>query len=198
MSSWKEGLGLLEGHLPPNPPLFQVHGYLPVALLRYDPEDAWELSRQLDLMASRLEARGRRLVRVSLAAILWEAVDRSDPPDAFDKLCDVERAEGFEAAQGDVGRALTPEGTRLPHFPARVAARLLALDPARDIAFLLRVGALAPGFFPVHKLVEMLPDSLTVPTVLCYPGLRDGQTGLRLLGAEAPEVASSYRVNIYG
>lgn len=58
MSSWKEGLGLLEGHLPPNPPLFQVHGYLPVALLRYDPEDAWELSRQLDLMTSRLETHG--------------------------------------------------------------------------------------------------------------------------------------------
>lgn len=199
MSSWKVELALLESHLPPNPPQFWKHEYLPVALLRYDPEDAWELSRQLDLMGSRLEACGRRLVRISLAEILWQAIDRSDPPDAFEKLCADERLKGFEAAQRTVGLALDPKtSTRLPSFPARVGARLLALDPNRDIAFLVRAGAFAPGFFPMNKLVEQFPAGVKVPTVLCFPGHRHSHTNLSLLDTADLEVATSYRVKIYG
>jgi hypothetical protein len=201
MSSWKEGLTQLERELPPNLPLFQVHESLPIAILRYDPPDEWELRRQLSLLASRLEARGRRMVRLSLADVLWEAVDRSDPPDAFTKICEKERANGFDEAHADVGRALNPNTAVNPRartFAQRVGARLMSLDPGRDIAFLVRVGALGPNLYPVHNLVEHFPREVRVPTVLCYPGQRDGQTGLIFLGLPHREANGSYRVNIYG
>lgn len=181
--------------------MFQVHESLPVAILRYDPGDAWELQRALTLLGSRLDAKGRRLVRVSMAEVLWACVDRHDPPDAFDTLCATERTEGFEAAHRAAGRALDPNTRNNPHartLPQRLGERLAALDPERDIAFLTRVGALGPGLYPVHNLVEHLPNTLRVPTVLCYPGLRHGQTGLSFLTLPQRETTSSYRVHIYG
>jgi len=201
MDSWKAGLARLEEELPPNPPLFRVHASLPVAILRYDPGDEWELQRQLGLLASRLHGRGRRLVRVSLAKLLWESIDRSDPPDAFEKLCDTERREGFDAAQVAAGRALAPNTANSPRartFAQRIGERLLALDPESDIAFLVRVASLGPNLYTVSKLVEQFPKEVRVPTVLCYPGRREGQTGLVFLDLPNREATGSYRVNIYG
>jgi len=201
MHSWKAGLARLEEELPPNPPLFRVHESLPVAILRYEPGDEWEFRRQLGLLASRLDGRGRRLVRVSLASVMWESIDRSDPPDAFEKLCDMERREGFDAAQVAVGRALAPNTANNPRartLAQRIGEKLLALDPDRDIAFLVRVASLGPNLYTVSKLVEQFPKEVRVPTVLCYPGRRDGQTGLVFLDLPNREATGSYRVNIYG
>lgn len=178
-----------------------MHESLPVAILRYEPGDEWEFRRQLGLLASRLDGRGRRLVRVSLASVMWESIDRSDPPDAFEKLCDMERREGFDAAQVAVGRALAPNTANNPRartLAQRIGEKLLALDPDRDIAFLVRVASLGPNLYTVSKLVEQFPKEVRVPTVLCYPGRRDGQTGLVFLDLPNREATGSYRVNIYG
>jgi hypothetical protein len=199
--SWKAELDRLEADLPPNAARFQVHESLPVAILRYDPDQEWELRRQLTLLGSRLEQRGRRLARVSLAEILWDAIDRDDPPDAFANLCALEQRAGFDKAQEQAGRALTPDTSKRPRaklYSQRVADRLAALDPARDIAFLVRAAALGPGIYPVSKLVDQLQNKVRVPTVLCYPGRREGQTGLVFLNLPGRDALGSYRVNIYG
>lgn len=201
MSSWKAKLELLESHLPPNPPQFQVHASLPVAILRYDPAQEWELRRQLTLLAGRLEARGRRLVRVSLADVFWSCLQDYDPPDAIEKLTNLERDEGFDAAQRHCGNALNPNLRDRPDlvtFAQAVADRLAPLDPQRDIAFLVRAAVLGPWIYPVSSLVDNLQGRVQVPTVLCYPGRRDGQTGLVFLDLPEREALGSYRVNIYG
>ena len=201
MHSWKTELDRLEADLPPNPPRFQVHESLPLAILRYDPENEWELRRHLTLLGSRLQARGRHIVRISLADLVWEALDRDDPPDSFAKFCELERREGFEAAHIQAGRALAPNKTQRPRARAlseRVAAKLAALDPLKDIAFLTRAASLGPGLYPVSKLVDQLQGHLKVPTVLCYPGRREGQTGLVFLNLPERDASGSYRVNIYG
>ena len=201
MSSWKAELERLESHLPPNPPQFHVHASLPVAILRYDPAQEWELRRQVTLLAGRFEARGRRLVRVSLADVFWACVQDHDPPDALATLIQVEREEGFEAAQRYCGKALNPNLRDRPDlvtFAQAVAERLARLDHERDIAFLVRAAVLGPWLYPVSSLVDNLQGRVRVPTVLCYPGRRDGQTGLVFLDLPEREALGSYRVIIYG
>lgn len=201
MYSLKTELERLEAHLPPNPPQFQVHASLPVAILRYDPTDEWELRRQLVLLAGRLDGKGCRLVQVSLADVFWSCLQDYDPPDAVRQLVEIERSEGFDAAQRYCGRALNPnlqDRPDLVSFAQAVAVRLATLDPERDVAFLTRAGVLGPWIYPVSNLVDNLQGRVRVPTVLCYPGRREGQTGLVFLDLPEREALGSYRVNIYG
>jgi hypothetical protein len=53
-------------------------------------------------------------------------------------------------------------------------------DPQRDLVFIVRVGALFP-FYRTSPLPEQMKGQLQLPTVLFYPGDRDG-IGLRFMG----------------
>ena len=67
-------------------------------------------------------------------------------------------------------------------------------DPARDVVFILRTGAL----FPVYRtfsLLEQLKGRVHVPTVLFYPGDLDGAAGLRFMGVLDAE--HNYRPKIF-
>jgi hypothetical protein len=67
-------------------------------------------------------------------------------------------------------------------------------DPLRDVAFIVRTGAL----FPVYRtfsLLEQLKGRVHVPTVLFYPGDLDGAAGLRFMGVLDAE--HNYRPKIF-
>jgi hypothetical protein len=77
MLSLNERISILEQDLAATPPRISVYHDLPFAILRYDPEDEWRLRTEMRLLATRLEARvpGRKVALVSLADLLWEAID---------------------------------------------------------------------------------------------------------------------------
>jgi hypothetical protein len=193
MSSLKERIEWLERELPPNPPRFKIHEDLPFAILRYDPTEEWDVRREVRLLATRLEAKGRPVTVISLAELLWEAIDENEGIDAVGAL---ERERGFEAAQEQVNTYLSDDDfTPLPRL---VAERLNSLDPERDLAFLVRAASLAPAVYHISKLLDELQGRTRVPTILFYPGEPVGTNSLRFMGLTSLHSPPSYRVKIYG
>lgn len=193
MNSLHDRIEWLERELPPNPPRFKYHDDLPFAILRYDPAEEWDLRREARLLASRLEGHGRRVVVVSLAQLLWRAIEENE---GIDTIAALELERDFVSAQAQVNTYLSDaDFTPLPDL---VAEQLEGLDPDRHICFLLRAASLAPAIYHISKLVVELQGRTRVPTVLFYPGSREGTTGLRFMDIPGRDPPGSYRVKIYG
>jgi hypothetical protein len=171
----------------PRPRISTYHD-MPYALFRYDPEDEFELRKQVTLLETRLTQKGKRIQRISLADCLDEAMIAQRP---LQEWFDAEREQGIEAVVETVHAVLsdyTPlvnlVASRMPKDP----------DPLRDIVFIVRTGAL----FPVYRtfsLLEQLKGQVHVPTVLFYPGGLDGPAGLRFMGIMNAE--HNYRPKIF-
>jgi len=161
---------------------------MPYALFRYDPEEEFELRKQVTLLETRLAQKGKRIWRISLAECLDEAM-RSQRP--LKEWFDAEREQGTETVVQTVHSVLSEYAplvelvaTRMPKNP----------DPLRDLVFILRTGAL----FPVYRtfsLLEQLKGRVRVPTVLFYPGDLDGAAGIRFMGLLDDE--HNYRPKIF-
>lgn len=161
---------------------------MPYALFQYEAEDEWEMRKQISRLQTRLEQRGKRVHRVSLAECLDEAV-RSQG--TIEDWVETERERGTESVVDTIHSTLDSVnplvdlvGKRLPPAP----------NPLRDIVFIVRTGAL----FPVYRtfsLLEQLKGRVLAPTVLFYPGQRDGAAGLRFMGVLDAE--NNYRPKVF-
>jgi hypothetical protein len=161
---------------------------MPYALFRYDPEEEFDLRKQATLLETRLTQKGKRVMRISLAECLDEAM-RSQRP--LEEWFTAEREQGVETVVETVHSVLsdyTPlvdlVAARMPQDP----------EPLRDVVFILRTGAL----FPVYRtfsLLEQLKGRVHVPTVLFYPGDLDGAAGLRFMSVLDAE--HNYRPKIF-
>jgi hypothetical protein len=148
---------------------------MPYAIFRYDPAEEFALREQVGLLQTRLEQRGKRVTRISLAECLDVAM-RSQRP--LEEWFAAEREMGTDTVVETVHAVLSEYkplvelvAERMPTDP----------DPLHDIVFILRTGAL----FPVYRtfsLLEPLKGRVSVPTVLFYPGELDGASGLRFMG----------------
>ncbi len=195
MSSLPERINRLERDLLATPPRVSVYHDLPFAILRYDPHEEWELRKEVRLLATRLTTNlpGRRVALVSLADLLWQAIDRCE---GLEAVVELERSFSFAAAQSQVAAYLSdPDWCPLPGL---LAERLAHLDPDRDIAFLLRAGAMAPSIYGMSRLLDEMQGRTKVTTILCYPGTLEGSIGLRFMGLADREPMGNYRVKIYG
>ena len=180
----------LEAVLELTDPRERISAYhdMPYALFRYEPEEEFDLRRQVTLLETRLTQRGKRIKRISLAECLDEAMRLERP---LEQWFDVEREQGTESTVETVHSVLS-EYTPLVDLVARQMPD--DPDPLRDIVFIVRTGAL----FPVYRtfsLLEQLKGRVTVPTVLFYPGDLDGAAGLRFMGVLAAE--HNYRPKIF-
>ena len=148
---------------------------MPYAIFRYDPEEEFTLRGQVGLLQTRLELRGKRVTRISLAECLDVAM-RSQRP--LEEWFAAEREMGVETVVETV-HAVLSDYTPLVEL---VAERMPTdPDPLHDIVFILRTGAL----FPVYRtfsLLEQLKGRVHVPTILFYPGDLEGASGLRFMG----------------
>ena len=148
---------------------------MPYAIFRYDPEEEFALRGQVGLLQTRLELRGKRVTRISLAECLDVAM-RSQRP--LEEWFAAEREMGVETVVETV-HAVLSDYTPLVEL---VAERMPTdPDPLHDIVFILRTGAL----FPVYRtfsLLEQLKGRVHVPTILFYPGDLEGASGLRFMG----------------
>jgi hypothetical protein len=161
---------------------------MPYAIFRYDPDEEFELRRQVTLLETRLTQKGKLIRRVSLAECLTAAMLTQRP---LEQWFEVEREHGTEAVVETV-HAVLSEYTPLVDL---VASQLPSPgDPQLDIVFILRTGAL----FPVYRtfsLLEQLKGRVHVPTILFFPGHQDGAAGLRFMGVLDAE--HNYRPKIF-
>ena len=192
MLSLKERIELLENDLKAKPPRVSVYHDMPFAILRYEPQDEWTLRKELSLLATRLKGIGKEAVEISLAELLWLAIEKSE---GLDQIIELEKAMGFEKAQEQVTIYLSDSDYR----PLRdlLADRLKTLDPEKNIAFLTRAASMAPAIYPMSRLLDEMHGYSRVTMILFYPGTIEGTTGLRYMDLKDREVQGNYRVKIY-
>ena len=192
MSSLGANIRRLEEDLTANPPRISAYHDLPFAIFRYDAEEEWNLRREARRLAVRLNNAGKRVHTISLADLLWAAIEDCE---GLDAVVELETERGFEVAQQQVTTYLSdPDWRPLPDI---LAERLEALVPARDIAFLVRASALAPALYHMSRLLDEMQGRTQVTTILFYPGSLEGTTGLRFMGLKSREAMGNYRVKIY-
>ena len=167
---------VLEPELERPDPRERISAYhdMPYAIFRYDPEEEFELRRQVRLLETRLTQKGKRITRISLAECL-DAAMRSQRP--LDEWFRAERELGVEAIVETVHSVLADFSPLVDLIAARMPEHC---DPMRDIVFIMRVGAL----FPVYRtfsLLEQLKGRILVAAILFYPGNLDGAAGLRFM-----------------
>lgn len=165
-----------------------VYHDMPYAIFHYDPEQELLLRREVADLQTRLENKGKRITRISLAECLDEALKSEGAMELWFKN---EKKYGVEKAIEDI-HSLLADRTPLVELVAKRMPEIA--DPRRDVVFIVRTGAL----FPVYRtfsLLEQLKGRVTVPTVLFYPGDVDGAAGLRFMGVLEPE--HNYRPKIF-
>ncbi len=193
MPSLEERFETLERDLLAKPPRIALMSNLPFAILRYEPEREWEVRKRARLLAHALEAGGGRAHLISLADLMWQAVDETEGLPALVKL---ERERGFDVAQRQINLYLSDPDFR--PLPDLLAERLAGFDPKRDVVFLLRLAALTPSIYHMSKLLEEMMGRTLVTTIMFYPGGLEGNTGLRFMNLPGREAMGNYRVKIYG
>lgn len=195
-SSLHERLRQLEAALETRPPRFVQVSNMPYAIFHYAPEDERELRRALNLLATRLRNRGWRVLFLSLAQLLWDAIEQCE---GLEVLIEMEQEEGFQRVQEQVFTYLTDDQWRpLPSLVAEAIKELGADNPRRDLVFMYRAGAFAPMMYSMSRLVnELSEQGVRVPVVLYYPGSREGIFGLRYMNLPERAALGNYRVQIY-
>lgn len=193
MSSLKGRIELLENDLKAVPARISVYHDLPFAILRYDPAEEWTMRREARLLATRLQTFGKSVHIISMADLLWQAIEETE---GLQALVELEREWGYLAAQEQVTTYLSDRDWR--PLADLVAERLAPYDPATSIAFLTRVAAMSPGIYHMSKLLDQMHGKTQVPTILFYPGSIEGTIGLRFMNLTDREVLGNYRVKIYG
>jgi hypothetical protein len=161
---------------------------MPYALFRYEPDEEFDLRKQVTLLDTRLTQKGKRVKRISLAECLDEAMRLQRP---LREWFTAEREQGTDTMVETVHSVLSEYSPLVDLVAARMPDEP---NPLRDIVFIVRTGAL----FPVYRtfsLLEQLKGRVTVPTVLFYPGDLDGAAGLRFMSVLAAE--HNYRPKIF-
>ena len=161
---------------------------MPYAIFRYEPDEEFELRKQVTLLETRLTQRGKRVKRISLAECLNEAMCSQRP---LAEWFAAERDQGTDTMIETVHSVLSEYMPLVDLVAARMPE---SPDPLHDIVLILRTGAL----FPVYRtfsLLEQLKGRVFVPTILFYPGDLDGAAGLRFMGVLAAE--HNYRPKIF-
>lgn len=174
--------------LPDPRPRISAYHDMPYAIFRYDPEEEFDLRKQVTLLETRLSQKGKRIKRISLAACL-DAAMRSVR--SLEEWFAAEREQGTETLVDTVHAILSEDALLL----RLVAAQLPEpADPLHDIVFFTRTGALFP-VYRCHTLLEQLHGQLHVPAVLFYPGTLDGTVGLKFMGVI--DADPNYRPKIF-
>ncbi len=193
MSLLKERIQRLENDLHAQPMRHYIYSDLPFAVFCYPPEQEWSMRREMRLLKTRLEKdTGRRIVFISLAELLWQAVDESEGMEA---LTQKERDEGFEAAQLQAYDYLSDADWR--PLPDLLAEKLQHLDAEKDLVFICRAGALAPDIYRVSTLLDQMKGRTRVPCILFMPATNEGSEGLRFMGLAVQERRGSYHTKVY-
>jgi len=150
--------------------------------------------KNFQLFATRLQNAGKRVHVVSVARLLWQAIQETEGVQA---IAEEEQQLGFKRAQQTVSTLLSDDAF-LP-LPDQIEQRMKGFDPKTDVVFLVRVASLAPAIYRSAKLLDEMHGRTMVPILLFYPGTLDGENSLRFMDLPEREQtgAYNYRVKIY-
>lgn len=197
MSSLVENLETLKKDLAAKPPRIAAHQNMPFAIFRYCPAEEYTLRKQLRLLSIGLQQHGRHVRFISLARLVWAAVREHA---GSEYLFRTEILRGFPAAEQHLNHLLSSED--FSPIEALVVKEMAGMDPARDVAFLVRAGGFAPGIFRASALLDNLHliHQTMIPVVLFYPGSAKVGTDLRFydIPADGQLGVYNYRVKVYG
>lgn len=196
MSLLEEQIRILEEDLAAHPLRISAYHDLPFAIFRYDPWDEYECRKQVRLLAHSLEGNhGKRVKFISLARLLWKVIEETE---GLESLIAEEKQFGFERAQATAFSLLSDDD----FLPLRnlLTDEARKLNPEKDILFLVRAAALAPGIYRCSTLLDEMHGRTMVPMILFYPGTAEGRTDLRFMNLpdRGNLGAYNYRVKIYG
>lgn len=156
----------------------------------YPPKEEWIVRRDLNDLRLWLESRNIPCISISLAELLWEALDADG---WYDSLVSAERERPGDAEMlDDVVRSVAEILRQPPTLADRVEKRL-SQSPEGGVVFLYRAGALYPAF-RTSALLEDLQGRIRGPVVLLYPGRQVGSHGLSFM--DRCEPAYGYRATI--
>jgi hypothetical protein len=161
---------------------------MPYAIFRYDPEEEFALRREVGMLETRLTQDGKRVIRISLAECLDQAMRAQQP---LEDWFAAEREMGTQTVVETVHNVLSDYAPLVELVAERLPA---TQDPTTDVVLITRTGAL----FPVYRtfsLLEQLKGHIVAPAVLFYPGVLDGASGLRFMGVL--EAEHNYRPKIF-
>lgn len=188
----KDRIRTLETDLKASPMRHYVYHDLPFAIFCYPPQDEWVMRNELRLLKTRLENElERKVVFISLADLLWRAIDETE---GMEVVSELEEESGFDAAQLQVQDYLSDPDWR----PLRdlLVERLSELDASKHLVFIVRAGALAPNLYRVSKLLDEMKGKTDVPCVLFMPATTEGSS-LRFMGIAENEGRGSYHTKVY-
>jgi Domain of unknown function (DUF1788) len=192
--SFTKGLAELRGFLETNPSRIDMYGQRPFGVLIYQPKEEFVLLEAIERMQMDLADSDHTVKIASFAALAEQVIGASLEEQAatWQDLYDNEPEFGPQAlGQGIVDM--------LDHERALAQALVNAahdLRPDRDALILTRAGFLYPHY-RVNPLLEALGNykDMKVATILCYPGRREGETGLSFMGQQ--EVLRGYRQRLF-
>lgn len=151
------------------------------------PEDTLEVKRRLPQWSALLEKDDWKPEVLSLGRLMWNAIEGSGRwEDWLEQEPDFELDDTVTA----VKNVLQQKDALIEQLRAEVTRE------ARGRLLLLTDAALLHPYYRTHTLETALHDQVKVPTVLFYPGRRDGGTALRFLGFHPPD--GNYRSTILG
>lgn len=194
MSSLAERITGLEQDLLATPPRINAYHDLPFAIFRYDPAEEFAVRKHIRFFATRVQNAGRRVHLLSLARLLWAAIEQTEGVEA---LIEEEQQLGFRRAQDTVATLLSDEAFR--PLPTVLSQQLQNLDPAVDVVLLVRAAALAPASYRCAKLLDEMHGRTLTPLILFYPGTLEGESALKFMALPHRDQtgAYNYRVKIY-
>jgi len=140
-----------------------------------------------------LSSTGKEVITISLAELLWEAIEKSE---GIDALIELEKELGFEKAQEQAATYLSDSDWK--PLPDLLSERMESLDPEKNVVFLTRAASMAPAIYRMSKLLDEMHGRASITTILFYPGSLEGTTGLRFMNLKDQDVQGNYRVKIYG
>src|SRR4051812_18318380 len=199
MSSLKDRIEFLENDLKAVPSRVSVYHDLPFAIMRYDPNEEWDLRREVKLLATRLETVGKEVHIIPMSQLLWSALEQvhqKDDEEGLEAVIALEKERGYVQAQQQVTTYLS-SNVWVPLWEL-LAKRLASINSKNSIVFLTRVASMSPGIFHMSMLLDKMHGKTKIPTVLFYPGSIEGTTGLRFMDLKDREALGNYRVKIYG
>ena len=166
---------------------------MPFGIFLYPPEDEWELRAELRDLTIRLENAGKTVQRLSLAALLEQAIKAAGL--SLEEIAEAEASLGPELVRDTLRDVLSGKAAGAVPLDELVAQAVDTAKPTSShIVFLERVGAL----FGLHRpsaLLENLHHKVSHPVVLFYPGQRDGPAGLRFM--DEAEADHNYRPKLF-
>ena len=145
MTDWKDRLtNQLEPILMRSDPRPAISAYhdMPYAIFRYPPQDEFSVRQEPALLRTRLQQVGKRVTLISLSACMYEALEAEGIDTAT--LAEAEMTVGLDATIETVHQVLS----EFQPLDDLVAGSIPDdADPRRDIAFVVRAGAL----FPIYR-----------------------------------------------